>query len=109
MQLSAALLGLLCVTAAGQCTLDAGCACGLSTEDVSRIETKISTGGAYMYAIPNMRCSITGRAKFRQCGISLKEDTFRPSDIASSWNNFDATTDPTWKYMQCKYPVSAGG
>merc|ERR1719198_2395269 len=62
-----------------------------------------------MYAIPNMRCTMAGHAKFSQCGIPLIEDHFTPSDISSSWADFSSTTDAIWKFMNCKYPVSEGG
>jgi len=108
-QFSCVVLALLGVAAEGQCTPEAGCACGLSTANVNRIEDKIRAGGAYMYAIPNMRCTNAGRARFQECGIPLNEDIFGPSDIASTWNNFGRTIDSTWKYMQCEHPVEEGG
>mmetsp|Transcript_123545 Transcript_123545/g.192931 ORF Transcript_123545/g.192931 Transcript_123545/m.192931 type:complete len:162 (-) Transcript_123545:103-588(-) len=105
-----ATIELLCHSVKGQqCTRDSGCECGLSAEEVSRIHQKVSAPGAYMYAIPNMRCTVSGRAKFQSCGIPLKEDSFTPSDIDATWSNFVASTDSTWKYMQCKYPVHEGG
>mmetsp|Transcript_26481 Transcript_26481/g.43432 ORF Transcript_26481/g.43432 Transcript_26481/m.43432 type:complete len:166 (-) Transcript_26481:75-572(-) len=93
----------------GTCTPEKGCECGLSEERVSHIESKISASNAYMFAIPNMRCTIAGRARFQECGIELEEENFHPADIASTWSDFHSTSDPTWKYMNCKYPVQEGG
>eukprot|EP00747_Dinoflagellata_sp_TGD_P165558 gnl/TRDRNA2_/TRDRNA2_186984_c0_seq1.p1 gnl/TRDRNA2_/TRDRNA2_186984_c0~~gnl/TRDRNA2_/TRDRNA2_186984_c0_seq1.p1 ORF type:complete len:157 (+),score=34.81 gnl/TRDRNA2_/TRDRNA2_186984_c0_seq1:61-531(+) len=88
-----------------QCLQQAGMSAAAATE----IEDKIRATPVYMYAIPNMRCTLSGQSKFRSCGIALQEDNFVPEDIASTWANFGATTDPTWKYMNCRYPVSQGG
>lgn len=92
----------------GQC-VPPDCACGLEQSRVQEIEASIADDAAYMLAIPNMRCTLAGLSKFQECNIAVKQELFSPKDISSTWNNFAATSDPTWKYMNCKYPVSEGG
>merc|ERR1712216_551436 len=95
--------------AAARCTAPSCNDCGLEADAIATIEKKIATTPVYMTAIDNMRCTLAGRHKFQQCGIELKEDTFAPADISTTWHDFSQTSDGTWKYMNCKYHVEEGG